>query len=70
MKEKLKFIPVNLFLSVPTFILVYFILNSVSNISNIWSILITFYIYLQDTISNSKLDYLEYEINKLKNSIL
>ena len=64
-KEKLKFLPVNAFLSLSTFGVAMFFL-SFSNIAIGLQIMIAFYIYWIDAIQHSENDYLDDRLKKLE----
>ena len=69
MKEKLKFIPVNLFTCIGSFIGLYLILSTGLKFSTESSVVISLLYYLESVLSNAKSDYLEDKISMIEKSI-
>lgn len=67
-KEKLKFLPFNLFLHIPTFIFIHYLLNDLAKIDNFTSLGFAFCIYLNVVAHSTEIDYLSDRIKKLEDS--
>lgn len=66
MRQKLNFLPVFLLLNLPIFVIVLCLLIFTLNIRIEISVYCALFYYLERTINNTKLDYLEDKINELK----
>lgn len=64
-KDKLKHLPINMFLSISVFLLVYLTLNTI-DLKGISPLLISLFIYIRDAVNESKFDYLEEQIKLQK----
>jgi len=67
-KNKLKHLPVNLILCLPTWFIVFIILTNWTTLNQWWIAMISFYIYLNDVKQSSTEDYFEERIKKLEDS--
>jgi hypothetical protein len=64
--EKLKYVPVNILFSMPVASGVFIILNSVLGIVFEKAIFLSVLFFCWDILNQSRLDYIEEEVNKLK----
>lgn len=67
-KEKLKFLPFNIFIKSPIFIGLQFLLDQLVKIDNFASSEIAFCIYLIVVVHSTEIDYLSERIKKLEDS--
>jgi len=65
MKDKMKFIPLNLISSIPQAMLIYLLCSIILNIETTETLYITFTVYFYDVMIFSKFDYLEDKVNYL-----
>lgn len=66
-KDKLSFVPFNLFFSLTTFMMMQMFLQNIIGLNWWKSAVFAFIFYLYDALNSAKMDYFESEINKLKN---
>jgi hypothetical protein len=67
-KEKLCFLPLNAFFKIPTFTVIYYLLNDLAKIDNFASLWLAFCIYFIDVAHSTEIDYLSDRIKKLEDS--
>jgi len=67
-KEKLSFLPSNVLFKVPTFMVIYYLLNDLAKIDNFASLGLAFCIYFIDVAHSTEIDYLSDRIKKLEDS--
>lgn len=67
-KEKLKYLPFNIFWCILSFIVPFFILTEMTQINILASIGIALYIYFLDVKEQTDIDYLSEKIKKLEDA--
>ena len=66
MKERLKYLPIHLFLGIPMFACVFIMLTIIIELELFKSLLLSLIFYIYDALLQAKLDYLESEIKRPK----
>jgi hypothetical protein len=66
MKEKLKYIPMNLFINIGSLLFAFVILHLLCEFNHLTSAIIASIYYIEIVLSQSKYDYLEDKIKKLE----
>jgi len=66
MKEKLKYLPVHLILALPILGISFMVLQNLIGLDNLQTSLLSILAYFYDALLQTKIDYLEDEIKKIK----
>lgn len=69
-KKKLTYLPINLLMSLPSFIVPWMLISNFTDLDWLFVGLISFYIYTNDAIYFTNLDYLQGEIDRVEKKIV